>query len=754
MISQDKAQRQIRMSRSGEKTFNAAMRSVSHLRPQTAAKFLAGVEKEIKAIEKTKDKTVILSEAEMLCRLNWSLVLPFFTAVVKIPSDINLILKWTRIAVHLTTYDIDAAITFFNRTPEAVKNFDAPQDLITWGQQGLEAFKTAIDKKRLRKAVNAYFVESSDANCGYPLERWRSFLDQAIRISMTSVDAALGFIQQGNQACSLLSENQTISWVNRGIEECTSEKERINYFNGTSLRAKQTSDILIPGVALKNKRNILSIICEALTGKPVKLRSNASLLGCKGFTGAAATDGRNIYLPEMASSFELFKLMALHQAMILQGDSYVSVDGTTISDPVQIHLDADERLIKQLPGLALEMKKLSDDFKIDRDSNRLGRKAPTTKPWWGDILFDLMKETDETISWVKEKAIEEYEDIPPELLEGLLESLIAGGEGEPDALWKLLSEMLDQIEFTSPDPEELQETVRIFFYKEWDREIADYKLEWCQVRQRIARENPNTFVLETQERLRGIIRLIRKQFMKLKPETFRKYREQPTGDSLDLDALVKALTDMRSGAGMSENVYIRRDKRIRDVSAFFLVDLSGSTGEEINGRRVIDIQKEAMAIMAEALEALGDPYAIYGFSTEGRFRVDLFRVKNFKDPYDETVQYRLGNLEPHGLTRMGAVVRHATHKLEEVTTAVKILVILTDGRPYDLEYGHLEYAISDTKKAFQEARSKNIHPFIITSDQKGSDYLRMISPQTESIVLQKIELLPTLLPALYRRLTV
>jgi nitric oxide reductase activation protein len=358
-----------------------------------------------------------------------------------------------------------------------------------------------------------------------------------------------------------------------------------------------------------------------------------------------------------------------------------------------------------------------------------------------------MKETDETITAIKEKAAEKYENIPPELLESLLTSMLAGGEREQNALWKLLGEMLDDIDFDSPDPEELQESVKTFFYKEWDRKLCDYKLEWCQVRQRIAREDPNDFVTQINERLRGIILLIRKQFMKLKPEMFRKYRAQPTGDALDIDALVQALTDMRSGAPMSENVYIRRDKRIRDVSVFFLVDLSGSTDEVINGRRVIDVQKEAMAIMAEALEALGDPYAIYGFSSEGRFRVDMFNVKDFNEAYDEKAQYRLGNLQPLGLTRMGTVVRHATHKLEEVSSTIKILIILTDGRPYDI------YAISDTKKAIQEARIKNIHPFIITSDKKGSDYLQMISPQTECVILPKVELLPTLLPALYRRLT-
>jgi nitric oxide reductase NorD protein len=133
--------------------------------------------------------------------------------------------------------------------------------------------------------------------------------------------------------------------------------------------------------------------------------------------------------------------------------------------------------------------------------------------------------------------------------------------------------------------------------------------------------------------------------------------------------------------------------------------------------------------------------------------VDLFSVKDFGEPYDQTVQYRLGNLEPLGLTRMGAVIRHAVHKLEGVSAAIKLLVILTDGRPYDLEYGNLEYATADTGKAIREARRAKIHPFIITSDQKGAEYLRKISSETQSIVLPSVESLPTMLPALYKRLT-
>ena len=303
-------------------------------------------------------------------------------------------------------------------------------------------------------------------------------------------------------------------------------------------------------------------------------------------------------------------------------------------------------------------------------------------------------------------------------------------------------------------PEELEESVKAFFYKEWDEDLSDYKMDWTLVRQRPAKDDPNPFAQEVSTRLHGLINLIRRQFTRLKPERFKKYRAQPTGDDLDIDALVEALVDMQSNSFLSENVYIRRDKRIRDVAVLFLLDMSGSTGEQVNGRRVIDIEKEAMVLMAEALDSLGDAFAIFGFSSEGRFRVDLFTVKDFGEEYGERAQNRLGNLEPRELTRLGAVIRHGIYKLESVPAAIKLMVILTDGRPYDLDYGSIDYAIADSSKAIQEARRKKIHPFIITTDKKGASYLRRVSPQTQSIILPKADLLPAMLPNLYKRLTV
>jgi hypothetical protein len=721
--------------------------SMAHLRSRKAKDFFIRTLLHLeviqgKPLEACKQKGVL-----RLSRLNWALVTPYFDTLPSLPPDEKIIHRWTLLAERLAQKDIDVALAFIEQTPRALATLEV-EDIWMWGQQALAALNS---ENKVWKAVRGYLEESAANGCSIPLTRWPFFLEQADRICERSPNAAETFILHGNRACLLLNDDETAQWVTDGLEDCRTEEELGNFFSGTSLKALEKRDGLISGVSLKNRGNTLSLICEAVLGHPVRIRSNTALVGQKGFSGGAATDGRTIFLPDMVTDFTLMKLMTLHQAMFLDHEQFLEKAGKILFDPINLHLDADRRMLDRLPNLRGDMDRIAGGLPPGYPEE-LTRGHQGELSWWGDILPQLRGETDATIHMIQQK-VEDYGDVPPELVEVLLASMMADGQRDPDALWEMFREMLDNMVFESPDAEELQENVKTFFYKEWDRNLSDYKMDWCLVRHRIATADPNAYVAEIRSRLHGIIGLIRRQFARLKPERFKKYRAQPTGDGLDIEALVEAVVDMRSGASLSENVYIRRDKRVRDVAVLFLLDLSGSTEEKVDGRRVIDIQKEAMALMAEALDSLDDPYAIYGFSSEGRHRVDLFTVKDFAEPYGKEIQYRLGNLEPLGLTRMGAVLRHGLYKLNATQASVKLMVILTDGRPYDLEYGNLDYAIADTRKAMREIRQKRIHPFIITTDQKSSDYLKQIAPETQSIIVQKVELLPRLLPAIYKRLT-
>lgn len=746
--------------RIGQILYDEAASAASLFKAEDAVQFLKEVKKEVQTVEKSNRSHIVLKEALRLCRSAPLLILPFFRAVNTLPREPHLLYHWVELALQLAGHDIALGVSFLTHTPQALKNLPGRPDhtsLMRWGQIGLDSFKQVDSQHKIGKMIHTYFKVSSNQDCDISLEQWPFYLSQAVRICSRSQTAAKAFIARGVHLRRQLDRRETVQWVGNGLESCGSEKELIRFFEGISSETITTESNLTSAVKLKDKKKILSLVCEAFLGRSVEIRSASGLAGNPDFSGGAATDGLRIFLPDTAASMTLYKLMALHQAMILEKWPALMADSGNVrpesnEDSFELdlfHQEVDRSLLTIMPGLGKDIQRQERN----PESTGIESSSLLEKPWWGDILADFMKKTDSQLFPLLEKAAEAYEDISPDLIKALLLSLMADSDRDQDALWKLLGDMLDNIEFISPDAQELDETVQFYFYDEWDFKTGEYKKDWCQVRQRPSPEEPNDYIASLVQRLQGTIRLIRRQFQKLKPEFFKKHKAQPSGDALDIDALVTASIDRKSGAAMSENIYIRRDKRLRDVAVFFLVDVSGSTDEMVNQQRVIDIQKDAMAIMSEALESLGDPFAVYGFTSEGRFRVDMFTVKDFQDPYDEKVLYRLGNLEPMGLTRMGTGIRHAAFHLEEVNAAQKILVVLTDGRPYDLEYGNLEYAIEDTRKAVREVRSKGIHPFIITSDKKGSDYLNRISPQTECIIVENVEILPTLLPALYRRLT-
>ncbi len=724
--------------------------SVSHLRLQKAVVFFSEALTAIRSLKNHPCGEVMLADIVAITEQNWALTQPCVTAFSVLPADEGFLKKWIDLAFKLASRDIDVGVNFLNLTPAAMEKLGIDA-ILPWGSQALSALTKTPG---MWQAVSAYLKQSAALHCGFSLARWDFFLEQAGRIAAKSAAAAEAFIDIGNRACLLLTDEETSQWVSGGLASAKTEQELVKYFDAGSLKALQARDGLASGVALKDRTHTLSLICEALLAHPVKIRSNTILYSHQGFTGGAATDGRFIFLPEVVPTFGLMKLMALHQAMLVDRSGFIEESGRIFFDPVYIHMYADKRLVQKLPAIVSEMNRLAEGNLPEGYPFRAVKYLDVPLPWWGDILPDLISQTNATIDGIKAKVADHYEDLPPALVEMLIGQLMAHGDRDPDALAQMLAGMIGNLEFLSPDAEDLPDTVKTFLYREWDANLADYKLDWCLVRQRIAAEDANPFVENLRRQRHGLISLIQRQFTRLKPEQFRKYRAQPAGDDLDIDALIEAWVDMRSGSHLSENVYIRRDKRVRDVAVLFLVDLSASTEEKVDNRRVIDIQKEAMVLMAEALNALGDPYAILGFSSDGRFRIDLIQVKDFSEAYDDRACYRLGNLEPAGLTRMGAVVRHAIYKLEGEDAAIKILVILTDGRPYDLEYGNLDYAIADTHKAIQEARRKRIHPFIITSDPKSADYLRRIAPETQSIIVPRVEMLPGLLPAIYKRLTV
>jgi nitric oxide reductase activation protein len=296
---------------------------------------------------------------------------------------------------------------------------------------------------------------------------------------------------------------------------------------------------------------------------------------------------------------------------------------------------------------------------------------------------------------------------------------------------------------------------KVWTYDEWDGLIRDYRSGWCRVRERLAAETAMDFAEEVLLRHgAAAVRTLRRSFERMKPPGLRTVHGARDGESLDWDAVVRRRADLAAGADPTDDVYLRREKRERDVAVAFLIDLSGSTSRRLEGegRRVIDVEKEGLVLLCEAIDALGDQYAVYGYSGQGRAQVDFLVFKDFDEIGRGRATARLGAAAPLHQNRDGAAIRHAARKLLGRTAKTKVLMLISDGRPLDDGYAD-EYSLEDTKMALREVRAKGIHPFCLTVDQAADAYVTRMYGEVHSLVVDDARKLPARLPLVYQRLT-
>ena len=285
------------------------------------------------------------------------------------------------------------------------------------------------------------------------------------------------------------------------------------------------------------------------------------------------------------------------------------------------------------------------------------------------------------------------------------------------------------------------------FYDEWDHTRRHYRKDWCVLRERDVHPRHDDFVARTLRKHRGLLGTLRRSFEALRSED-RLLKRQPHGEDVDIDALVEAYADTRSGREMSERVFTKRHKLERDIAVMFMVDMSGSTKGWIN-----EAEREALVLLCEVLETLGDRYAIYGFSGMTRKRCELFRIKRFDEPYHEAVRARISGILPQDYTRMGVAIRHLSLLLQGIKARTKLLVTLSDGKPDDYTGYRGQYGIEDTRQALFEARREGIHPFCITIDEQAGGYLPHMYGAVNYVVIDDVRRLPLKVADVYRRLT-
>ncbi|HUS09204.1 MAG TPA: VWA domain-containing protein, partial [Pyrinomonadaceae bacterium] len=336
------------------------------------------------------------------------------------------------------------------------------------------------------------------------------------------------------------------------------------------------------------------------------------------------------------------------------------------------------------------------------------------------------------------------------------------GEGEPDELAGAESWVDAEL------PEQMIEEGEVAYnYDEWDRELTDHRLGWCRVIEKRVKHGDRAFVEQTRERYKGVISSIRYQFQLMKPEDLLRVTNELDGEEFDLNAVIDYVIDRRAakvgGGHQSERLYTKRLRRRRDVAVSFLLDQSSSTARTIGrhplqpytrpGRRIIEIEKEGLVLMSEALEAVGDTYSINGFTSEGRRNVKFYVVKDFDEKYSDEVKQRIGGIAFQNNTRLGAAIRHASARLAKQEARTRLLIVLSDGRPYDHDYGDARYAREDTREALRQAKNAGITPFCITIDRESESELRDLYGEIGYTIIDDVLSLPERMPGIYRRLT-
>ena len=285
-------------------------------------------------------------------------------------------------------------------------------------------------------------------------------------------------------------------------------------------------------------------------------------------------------------------------------------------------------------------------------------------------------------------------------------------------------------------------------YPEWDYRRRHYRKYWCVLRELDVHPGNPDFIAATLARYAPQVTRLRHTFELLRGED-KLLKKQQHGDDIDLDAVISAYADMRSGMELPQRLLVRRHKAERNIAVMFMVDMSGSTKGWIN-----DAERAALVMLCEALEVLGDRYAIYGFSGITRKRCEIYRIKRFDERYDDLVRGRIAGILPQDYTRMGVAIRHLTALLNAVDARTKLLITLSDGKPDDYSDNYRgNYGIEDTRQALVEAHRSGIHPFCITIDREARDYLPRMYGAVNYTVIDDVARLPLKVADIYRRLT-
>ncbi|MEX1165619.1 MAG: nitric oxide reductase activation protein NorD [Hydrogenophaga sp.] len=292
-------------------------------------------------------------------------------------------------------------------------------------------------------------------------------------------------------------------------------------------------------------------------------------------------------------------------------------------------------------------------------------------------------------------------------------------------------------------------------YGEWDHMIQLERPAWVTVQERRPQAGDPAMIDDVVAEHRRLIGRMKYILDAMQPQGVQRLRKLEDGDDIDLNAAVASVIDMRMGRQPDPRIMMRSVRKTRDISVLVLLDLSQSTNDKVAGQdhTALDLTRSACALLADAIDKVGDPFAIHGFCSDGRHDVNYWRFKDFEQAYDDRVKAHLAGMQGQLSTRMGAAIRHATAALRQQRSSKKLLLVITDGEPADVDVRDPQYLRHDTKKAVEEAGRNGVTTYCMSLDPRADQYVSRIFGARNYLVVDKVERLPEKLPILYAGLT-
>ena len=321
-------------------------------------------------------------------------------------------------------------------------------------------------------------------------------------------------------------------------------------------------------------------------------------------------------------------------------------------------------------------------------------------------------------------------------------------------IWVQSAEFLDDDGKSFNDKEGRAPLAPPVHYDEFDHTIQMMRPAWATVLERRPKlgdpKGADDILLEH----RAVMERLRHRLDAMRPQGTQRIRKLEDGDEIDINAAIAAAIDIRMGRQPDPRVMMRQIRKTRDTAVMVLLDLSESTNDPVGGgTTILDLTKSACVLLSEAISRVGDSFAIHGFCSDGRAQVYYERFKEFDQPWEAVATARLMGAEGRLSTRMGTAIRHATAQMRLVKATRKLMLVLTDGAPADIDVRDPQYLRADTRRAVEEAQQCGVMPFCLTLDPGADTYVQRIFGPNGAMILDRVERLPERLPQLYAALT-